>query len=61
MRRDKITEAIQKAVAEAVEMHRKLGNPVAVWDPARKVVQSVKLGLNGAPDEVLYEVPGEMR
>lgn len=27
----RITEALQRAVREAIEMHKRVGNPIAVW------------------------------
>lgn len=33
----RITEALQRAVSEAIEMHRRAGNPIAVWRNGRDV------------------------
>jgi type IV secretory pathway VirB9-like protein len=33
----KITEALQRAVREAVEMHKRAGNPLAVWKDGKAV------------------------
>ena len=32
-----ITEALQRAVREAVEMHKRAGNPIAVWKDGKAV------------------------
>ncbi len=32
-----ITETLQRAVREAVEMHRRAGNPIAVWKDGKAV------------------------
>lgn len=32
-----ITEAMQRAVREAVEMHKRAGNPIAVWKDGKAV------------------------
>ena len=32
-----ITETLQRAVREAVEMHKRLGNPVAAWKDGKAV------------------------
>ena len=40
----KITEALQRAVREAVEMHKRAGNPLAIWKDGKAVwVETTKL------------------
>jgi len=34
---EKVTAALQRAVREALERHRRLGNPVCVWRDGRVV------------------------
>ncbi len=33
----RITEILQRAVREAVEMHKRAGNPIAVWKDGKAV------------------------
>ena len=37
---ERITEALQRAVREARECHRRLGNPVAVWQDGKVMLLS---------------------
>lgn len=38
----KITQALQRAVREAVEMHRRAGNPLATWKNGKAVWVEIK-------------------
>lgn len=42
-----IDEALQRAVREALLMHKKLGNPVAIWRDGKVVLLQ--------PDEILVD------
>lgn len=33
----RITETLQRAVSEAIEMHKRAGNPIAVWKDGKAV------------------------
>jgi len=35
---ERIIAAVKKATAEAVRMHKKLGNPIAVWRDGKVVI-----------------------
>ncbi len=38
-----ITEALQRAIREAVEIHRRAGNPVATWKDGKAVWVETKI------------------
>lgn len=44
-----VNRAIKKAVYEALLMHKKLGNPVAIWRDGKVVILQ--------PDEIILEEP----